>query len=577
MSAPLRELVVAVSPETPLSEIVSQIGDGGKQFPGVALVLDSEMVLKGVIQNGDIIRFLAVSTSLDSAARSVMNENPITVPSGASEEQILNAVRRETLERTSGRKEFTRYVPVLDDRGVVVDLIDVFSVLARSPGLGSHVEIFGLGFVGLTLAVGLANKGHFVTGIDTDESLVSRLRQGKPHVFEPQLPDMMMQSLDRGYLRFSAEPVDEHNRVKIIAVGTPVSDQYEFSVDALTSVAKTVGGRLRKGDLVMLRSTVPVGTTRLQLLTLLEKRSGLVAGKDFALAFTPERTVEGNAMKELTSLPQIIGGLTAKCGEKATVFWQTVADSTVLADGLEAAELVKLINNGYRDLSFSFANGLALLASKYNLDAARIVTAANEGYPRNHVPLPSPGVGGYCLTKDPYLYAAGSSGDASSRLSIIGREINIEAGAYPLRVLERYRKRRGASLEDLRILVAGLAFKGMPETNDLRNSSGVSIALELKSYGCQVVGFDAVCQPAEVESLGIPFMNMLEGARDSDIVMIMNNHPGNVPTGLLEKFEGRAVLLFDGWSLLDKSSAEQYSELTYANMGYMTPGARTSS
>lgn len=574
MNLPLHELVVVVSPDTRLRKVISLIGKGGKQFPGIALVLDSETCLKGVIQNGDIIRLLAASESLDCSIGEVMNDKPVTVPVSASEEQLLNLVREKSLERTAGRKEFTRYVPVLGDGGTVVDLIDIFSLLARSASLGSRVEIYGLGFVGLTLAVALANRGHRVTGIDLNESLVARLRQGLAHVFEPQLSDMMRQTLDRGYLLFNSEPPEQHNRVKIITVGTPINSQYEFSMDALISVSRTVGRRLRKGDIVMLRSTVPVGTTRGHLLSIYENESGLKAGEDFALAFTPERTVEGNAMKELTSLPQIVGGFSSACAEKATSFWQTLADSTVLADGLEAAELVKLINNGFRDLSFSFANGLASLASQYNLDAARIVTAANEGYPRNRVPLPSPGVGGYCLTKDPYLYSAAKSSEAYSRLSVLGREINTDAGFYPVRVLERYQKRHGYASEDLSILVAGMAFKGIPETNDLRNSSGVSIALELKKHGFEVAVFDAVCQPAEFEALGLHFVDMIVGARDANVIMIMNNHPGNVPDGLLQKLEGRAVLLFDGWSLLDKSSAEQFPELTYANMGYMTPEDR---
>ena len=131
--------------------------------------------------------------------------------------------------------------------------------------------------------------------------------------------------------------------------------------------------------LVMLRSTVPVGSTRNTVLPILENTSNLTAGVDFHIAFSPERTVEGAAMSELTTLPQVVGGLTPKCLEKAISFWRSLTDSVISAESLEAAELVKLINNSYRDLSFAFANGFSLLADKYNLDANRIIGIANEG------------------------------------------------------------------------------------------------------------------------------------------------------------------------------------------------------
>jgi len=153
----------------------------------------------------------------------------------------------------------------------------------------------------------------------------------------------------------------------------------------------------------MLRSTVPVGTTRKQVIPVLEHYSGLAAGSGFHIAFCPERTVEGQAIQELSSLPQIVGGLTEACTEKAVSFWSTLTDTVVRVDALEAAELVKLINNSYRDLSFAFANEFALLADRYNIDATRLIAAANEGYPRDKIPRPSPGVGGYCLTKDPVV------------------------------------------------------------------------------------------------------------------------------------------------------------------------------
>jgi len=276
-------------------------------------------------------------------------------------------------------------------------------------------------------------------------------------------------------------------------------------------------------------------------------------------------------MQELTSLPQIIGGLSSRCAEKATAFWQTLTDSVVNVDSLEAAELVKLINNSYRDLSFAFANGLALLADHFNMDAARIIAAANEGYPRNPIPKPSPGVGGYCLTKDPYLYAAVEQQAGHSQLSCHGREVNIRAGRYPLQVLSRFAERLGRPLEDLSILLVGMAFKGWPETNDLRGSTAVDVGRALSRQGCEVMGYDAVVDDASIEALGIKPVTLLEAARKCDALLILNNHPDNVPDGLVARLNGRQTLLFDGWSLLDRHEVEQYDDVVYATMGYMTP------
>lgn len=571
MTSSLEELVVLASPDEQLQPIITRMGRGGKGLFGIALVVDERMVLQGVINNGDVLRLLADGVSLDRLAREVMVREPITAPVAASDAQILQTVRSQLFRRTRGKKDVTRHVPLVDEQGVVRDVVDVFSLLASAPRQGDHVEVYGLGFVGLTLAVALAGRGHFVTGIDTNGPLVERLLAGDPHVFEPRLPDMMRRALGDEQLAFRTAPGDEHHRVVVIAVGTPVEDDGSASLAALQAVCEVVGGRLKRGDLVMLRSTVPVGTTRGFVRELLEAVSGLKAGEEFHLAFTPERTVEGQAMQELTSLPQIVGGLSSRCAEKATAFWQTLTDSVVHVDSLEAAELVKLINNSYRDLSFAFANGLALLADRFNLDAARVIAAANEGYPRNPIPKPSPGVGGYCLTKDPFLYAAVDREAGHGLLSCHGREVNQQAGRYPVQVVSRFAERLGRPLSELSVLVVGLAFKGLPETNDLRGSTGVDVGRELARQGCEVLGYDAVVDDAAIEALGVKPVTLHEAAERCDALLILNNHPDNVPDGLIVRLHGRQTLLFDGWSLLDRHEVEQYDGIVYATMGYMTP------
>ena len=571
MNGSLEELVTLLSPSDPLFRIVEAMGRKTSHLFEVALVVDDSSRLLGIINYADVLRALASGKSMDTPAHEAMTVKPVVALLGMGDREIIQHVRTQVRVQSGGSKELTRFVPLVDSSNVVHDIVDVFKLLTRATDRTESVEIFGLGFVGLTLAVALASRGHQVMGFDNDEELVRQLLRGEPRIHEPRLGDMMRRLMNDGLLNFLAEPDDRHRRVVIVSVGTPVRDDGSVALDALESAVASVGQRLRRGDLVMLRSTVPVGTTRSVVRETLERVSGIKAGKDFSLAFTPERTVEGRAMQELLSLPQIVGGLSNHCADQATTFWQTLTPSIVRVEGLEAAELVKLANNSFRDLSFGFANAFALLSDSFNLDATRILKAANEGYPRNPIPLPGPGVGGYCLTKDPMLYAANESTSGHARLARIGREVNLAAGRYPIQVLDRFAQLTGRSLRDLYVFICGLAFKGQPETNDLRGSVAVEVGRFLISMGCRVGVFDAVVSPELVKNQGFEFENLSHGAANCDAMLILNNHPLNVHDGMIAKLSGRRTLLFDGWSLLDSSEVERYGGIMYANMGYSTP------
>jgi UDP-N-acetyl-D-mannosaminuronic acid dehydrogenase len=566
----VEERIVLAKQDDTLKDVIARMGRCGDKYFGLALIVDKSLILKGVLSSGDVLRLVADGENLEQKVVNVMRRNPITAYCNETDEKILNKVRGEMSRRTSGKRDYTRYVPLVNSEGVVQDIADIYSLLSKTSRQSESVEVYGLGFVGLTLSVALASRGHFVSGIDNNSQLVSQLMQGNPHVYEPRLSDMLNRSLLDLNLSFHVAPTDNHHRVVIIAVGTPVNPDGEASLSALRAVCKVVAPRLERDDLVMLRSTVPVGTTRGIVRQLLEADSGLIAGKDFHLAFTPERTVEGMAMQELTSLPQIVGGLTKACAEKATAFWQTLTDGIVRVDSLEASELVKLVNNSYRDLSFAFSNGLALLSDHFNLDAGRIISAANEGYPRNHIPKPSPGVGGYCLTKDPFLYASVNNNGPHALLSRQARYVNEEAALYPVSVVKRFSKRHKYMLSELSILVIGMAFKGLPETNDLRGSISIDVCHKLEGQGSRVLVYDAVVPQHTLKDLGYQTVDIIEAARFCNVVLILNNHPSNIPKGLIMALSGKKSLLFDGWSLLDRIEVEQYDDIVYASMGYMT-------
>jgi len=566
----LETLVVLVKPDDSIATTVRRMATEDVAFFGLAVVLDDTSKVLGIVNNGDVIRLLAAGTDFAQPVKSVMIKDPIAVRSRLASDEMLADAYRQIRAKPRLKTEGVSHILTTDEQGHLTGVINFADLVARHGRQSERVAVYGLGFIGTTLAATLANRGYLVAGLDVDVAIVQRLQQGEVHIHEPGLADLVKASLDRGTLRFASNAGDAHHRVSIVAVGTPVNDEGQADLSALEAVTRTIGGRIKRGDLVMLRSTVPVGTTRNLVAPMLERLSGLVAGEDFHLAFTPERTVEGKAMRELRELPQIVGGLTAGCTQRAAAFWGPVTNSVVQVDSLEAAELVKLANNSFRDLSFAFSNGLAMLADRYNIDAFRLILAANEGYPRNPIPLPSPGVGGYCLTKDPFLYAAVAPESVHAGLARAGREANRSAARYPVEALVRYAARHDRSVVGMRVLVMGLAFKGMPETNDLRGSTAIDVVRALQSKGVLVCGWDAIVPATDLERIGIEPVDPIDAVVGVDALFIMNNHPKNVPAGLIARAR-TPMFVFDGWSLLDARDVEQHAEMTYATMGYMTP------
>ena len=378
--------------------------------PGIAVILDKKGVLLGIVTDGDIRRSYSQNILFSNSVSQIMISNPITVSEKTRDKDIALEVIRQVELNKNHSSEWVRHVLVINEKNQLVDVVDYLKILQDRNGSVKRVAVFGMGYVGITLAVALANKGHQVRGIDIQENIISLLNSGKSHVYEPGLPEMLSSNLERESIGFDKVLKNNLNQVYIVAVGTPLNHKLKPDLSSLTQVLQEISKVLKLGDQIMLRSTVPVGVSREIVIPYLEKSTNLLAGKDFFVTFAPERTVEGKAMYELKTLPQVIGGFSAKCLEQSAGFWSTLTPMVIRSDSLEAAEMVKLANNTFRDLSFAFANELALIGDSYNVDAFELVNAANEGYPRNKIPLPSPGVGGYCLTKDPILFSSNSKG-----------------------------------------------------------------------------------------------------------------------------------------------------------------------
>jgi len=565
---------VLVERTATIRQAIAVMGSSPKNkfMAGIAVVVDGEKKVVGVITDGDIRRGLAKGVTLDQPVDTIANFKPLLTDATHSHARMRKELMEEARRRKSHYFKYNKLILVEPD-GRFHDVIPLSDILSP-PTEEKVISIHGMGFVGLTLAATFANAGIPVIGIDISETLIRQLDTGAAPFYEKGLDSLLSSLAQSNPIRFTtdarAHPADVH----IVTVGSPVRNDGTPDLTAVEAASRTIATILKRGDLVIFRSTVPVGTMRRVVLPVLEA-GGLSCGGDFGLVFAPERTVEGKALDELRSLPQIIGGFDKASADAAGALFGQITNTIVEVESLEAAELVKLMNNTFRDLVFSFANEVAQICDAYNLNAFSLVRAANEGYPRDRIPLPSPGVGGICLSKDPYLYTHPI--DPLPRAPVLGvasRTINRAGADYVIGKLRTFCDRTNRRLESLRILVLGLAFKGMPETSDIRGSVALDLIMKLPARS-NVLVKDYVVGASQIEALGCtPVGNELATVfSEVDAVLVMNNHYLNNRFNFVEALRRRSgpVLFFDGWNMFDQREIENLPGVHYATMGYMTP------
>jgi len=431
--------------------------------------------------------------------------------------------------------------------------------------------VLGLGFVGLTLSVTLADVGLDVTGVESRAWVVDTLRRGDCHFHEVGLCEALQRHLGER-LSVGGELERGRHEVFVIAVGTPVDRETRAPLlSDVEAAAHQVGRALTAGGLVVLRSTVPVGTTREVVLPIIESVSGLRAGDGFGLVFAPERTMAGQALRELRELPQIVGGLDRSSTARAGSLFRRMTDSIVEMDGVEAAEMAKIVENGFRDVTFGFANQLALLCERIGIDMVKIVRAINACDPPSRVPVPSPGVGGACLSKDPHILL--DVGRRHGYEPSLVRETRATNEAMPgwvaaklVRLLESVGKEPGRSA----VFVLGFAFKGRPETSDMRDAPTLALVLELRRLGLKVLGHDPNVPDGELASTGAEPAGIAEGFSRADAVVVMTNHECYESldiAGLLRTMRLPGVLL-DGWQLFDRELVASVPGVCHGGVGF---------
>src|SRR6266702_1724366 len=260
------------------------------------------------------------------------------------------------------------------------------------------VCILGLGYVGLTLAAVMSDVGFEITGVEIRTDVLEALENGKATFHEPGLEKMLQQGFEEGLLSWHQYIPDNCDAtVYIITVGTPLDGNGKVRLDMIERVATEIAAKARPGSLLIMRSTVMIGTTSGMIIPILK-----AAKKNLSVAFCPERTVEGQALRELRQLPQIVGSADPEAIMRATQIFQFLTPTVVRVGSYEAAEMVKLVDNCQRDTMFGFANEVAAMCDAIGISADEVIRSGRLGYARHAVPLPGP-VGGPCLSKDPYI------------------------------------------------------------------------------------------------------------------------------------------------------------------------------
>ncbi len=401
------------------------------------------------------------------------------------------------------------------------------------------VCVIGVGFVGLTLSVTLCDYGMKVLGWEKNDEIRADLALGRTTILEPGLQKKLKSHTELGNFKtIQSSQEARAASVFIVTVGTPIKSS---SID-LTQIENSllqVAPAFNDNDLVIIRSTTAVGTCKDLVAPLLQK-----TGKKIFLAMCPERTVEGKALDEMTSLPQIIGSDTEAGFLAAAKLFSTIGAEIVRVKSLESAELTKLLNNTYRDLMFAFANEIAEIALEYDVDATEIIQAANHNYARSNIALPGIS-GGPCLEKDPWILVQ------SGMKKGLGMEISASSRLVNERVLLKFLNRVLSGMNPpLKISLLGLAFKGNPPTLDLRGSPMFSSLAFLRDKypNAEIRGYEPAGK-TDVDSTLLTTSETLEDAVDkADLIILLTNSLtfDSLPE-IARKYASKQCLVIDYW------------------------------
>ena len=415
----------------------------------------------------------------------------------------------------------------------------------------NKICILGLGYVGLTLALKFCQKNFEVIGYDTNKKIITDLKNSKSHIFEEGLDKMLKKFIKNNKFK-PVNIIPKNVGIYIITVGTPIIKKNNLNIPNLKhikTVTKSLSKIIKKNTLLVYRSTLPLGSSRDVIYKLLKKNNK--NQKNFLLGFAPERTAEGQALKELSKLPQIVSGIDKISLIRTSNLFEKICDNVIKANSIEEAELIKLTNNAYRDLSFAFSNQIALICSKFNINANNLVNLCNYKYPRSLVPMPSPGVGGPCLTKDPYILDYNLKGIKS--IFSYGREINDK---ILINLIDNSLSKINKNINvRKKVLFCGLSFKGYPITKDLRGSAFIKFYKKYSNKNdIELFYYDSLFNKYDLSNYKIKKFIFKDQIK-FDAIFFLNNSPElkKISIKKINSIASKKTHIFDFWRIIYNS------------------------
>lgn len=390
------------------------------------------------------------------------------------------------------------------------------------------VSVIGLGYIGLPTAALIASSGEEVVGFDINQNIIDTINLGKIHIVEPGLDMLVRKTIESGHLR--ATNCLEKSDIFIIAVPTPFKGNHDPDLSFVESAVRAIAQLLEKGNVIILESTVPVGTTEKILDFIHAFRPDLNLPKfnddgidsDISVAHCPERVLPGNIIQELVENDRIIGGISRLCAERTRGLYNIFVEGDCLITDCRTAELSKLVENAFRDVNIAFANELSLISEKLGINVWELIKLANR-HPRVNILQPGPGVGGHCIAVDPWFII--NSAPEEAKLIHMARLVNDSKPKFVINQVNQAVFALKKKKEEINIACLGLSFKS--NIDDLRESPALSIALQLSLMGFSkqyVVEPNITHISNEFDKDLVELVSLEKAIMDSEIIVLLVDH-----------------------------------------------------
>ena len=398
-----------------------------------------------------------------------------------------------------------------------------------------------MGYIGLPTATMFSCYGHKVIGVDVNEKVVNNINKGKIIIEEPNLEEIVEDVVKKGNLIASISP--KESDVFIISVPTPIKDDKTSDMSYVISATKSIVKYLKEGNIVVLESTSPVGTTEEVVKPIIEE-SGLKVGRDIMLGYCPERVIPGKIIYELKNNDRVIGGIDKKSAEEIRKIYKTIVDGNIYLTDCKTAELCKLMENTYRDVNIALSNELLLICDKLNINVWEVIEYSNK-HPRVNLHTPGPGVGGHCLAVDPWFII-----EKEPELSNIIKSSRLLNDSMPEYVYNKIDKILQKD-KSKKITILGITYKA--NTDDMRESPIIKLIDKLLKNNYNVKVFDPYIKDFQINRQSI-----LEACKDSDLLILGVNHDyfKNLPLDEI-KTTMKGNLILDTRNFLDKEEVEK--------------------